>query len=122
LEYFRYHESPNCLSIQRSLPFFSFKLIMLFFIGALVALPLVPALSLDTRDAITHPGGKPAVAKRALVCGTHGYDKQTPQAYFDQKTKALNTLAACSAHCLADSKCLSYAFGQAECLHYASAL
>jgi hypothetical protein len=93
---------------------------MLSFVGILAALPFISALTLNPRDIITHPGGKPSIAKRALVCGTHGYDKENPQAYFDQSTKALNTLAACAAHCLADTKCLSYAFGSSECLHYAA--
>jgi len=90
--------------------------------GMLAALPLVSALTLDARNIIARSVENPSIAKRTLVCGTHGYDKEKPQAYFDESTQALKTLAACAAHCLADSKCISYAFGQNECLQYAAAV
>jgi hypothetical protein len=95
---------------------------MLSLVKIIAALPLISALTLDPRNVITHPGGKPSIVKRALVCGTHGYDKEKPQAYFGAATTALKTLTACAAHCLADTKCMSYAFGQGECLHYTAAV
>ena len=55
---------------------------------------------------------------RANTCGVKGYDKQKPQAYFYSTASTYRSLAACAAHCSADSACLSYATGSNACLHY----
>ncbi|CAN8101491.1 unnamed protein product [Discula destructiva] len=57
-----------------------------------------------------------------LSCGvSHGYDLGT-NAYFYSGDGSLANFDACSAKCQSDSKCLSFAFGNKECLLYAAAL
>ncbi|KAF2674056.1 hypothetical protein BT63DRAFT_1293 [Microthyrium microscopicum] len=84
---------------------------MLSLLGTVAALPLIFASPFDSADVI---------AKRAQVCGSAGYDKNTKAYFYDDKT--LGSISACSAHCLADTKCLSYAVGSGECLHYTVAV
>jgi hypothetical protein len=76
----------------------------------LAALPLISAVAVDD-----------FLIKRAQVCGSKGYDTGK-EAYFDKSGKGLGSLSACSAHCLADSKCQSFAFSSNECLHYSVAV
>ncbi|KAF2667449.1 hypothetical protein BT63DRAFT_292657 [Microthyrium microscopicum] len=81
------------------------------FLGTLVAVPLVHALvgSIGPRDFYQAPRLESSgIDKRAQTCGSNGYDLST-KAYFYSSDAALATSSACGAHCLADSKCLSFA-------------
>jgi hypothetical protein len=51
------------------------------------------------------------------VCGVKGYDEKT-KAYYDITARKLASVQACGAHCVASSKCLSFAVGNGACLHY----
>ncbi|KAF2670696.1 hypothetical protein BT63DRAFT_422999 [Microthyrium microscopicum] len=53
------------------------------------------------------------------VCGSPGYDSGTPQAFFYDDTLANSNFTSCSAICLANSACRSFAAGGA-CLLYAA--
>jgi hypothetical protein len=87
---------------------------MVAIVKVLIALPLVSALALDQSLG--------NIVKRSQICGSLGYDKQNPQAYFDQKGTALASVNACGTHCLADKKCLTFAVSSNECLHYTAAV
>jgi hypothetical protein len=85
---------------------------MISMIQILAFLPLVSAVAFNSNG----------LSKRAQVCGTHGYDNESPDAYFVQKGSSLASLSACGAHCLADSQCLSFAIGDSTCYHYKKAV
>lgn len=59
--------------------------------------------------------------KRANVCGTKGYDRGDGNYFYDDSGK-YNTYAACSALCVADTKCKSFGFGDPECMLFNIAL
>jgi hypothetical protein len=61
------------------------------------------------------------VSKRAQLCGSYGYDS-TIQAYCYKESQSLFSVNGCSAHCLADSKCLSFAVGDGACMQYTVAV
>ncbi|KAI4956107.1 hypothetical protein J4E91_000317 [Alternaria rosae] len=51
----------------------------------------------------------------APSCGIVAYVKTTP-AYYFESSGTKNTFEACSALCKADSKCLSFGYGEANCM------
>lgn len=53
--------------------------------------------------------------KRADICGTKGYDHDKGNYWYDGGGK-YNSYAACSAQCLGDPKCLSFAYSNQECM------
>jgi len=85
---------------------------MVSMIQVLAFLPLVSAIAFNSNN----------LSRRSQVCGTHGYDEESPDAYFIQKGSSSATLTACGAHCLADTKCLSFAIGDNTCYHYKKAV
>jgi hypothetical protein len=83
---------------------------MLLFTILLAASPLISATTANL-----------VIDKRAPICGTHRNYKDK-KAYFEDTTPTLCTVTACGEHCLADSKCLSFAVGKGICLHYTEAV
>ncbi|KAI4653528.1 hypothetical protein J4E93_001294 [Alternaria ventricosa] len=70
--------------------------------------PDVEDCGLDAFDGHTTPTGTPS-------CGIVAYVKTTP-AYYFESSGTKNTFQACSALCKADSKCLSFGYGEANCM------
>lgn len=59
--------------------------------------------------------------KRADICGTKGYDREQGNYFYDSGGK-YNSYAACSAACLADTKCKSFGYSGKECMLFNVAL
>lgn len=58
-----------------------------------------------------------AAAGVVQYCGAVGVATKLP--YFTSASSTLKSSAACGKHCVADTKCQSYAIGTNLCLHYA---
>lgn len=56
------------------------------------------------------------------VCGTHGYDKKTPQAFHYSDKAGETTLDGCTALCASKDTCLAFAYGDGACLLYTTVL
>ena len=56
--------------------------------------------------------------KRAGSCSVRGYDNGRPEAYFWSQSTKYRSVALCGAHCASDTSCVSFGFGNNECLHY----
>jgi len=58
------------------------------------------------------------IAQTPSNCGTKGYDKSNPKAYF--LNNSISTLPACKSLCVASTiqKCTSFALGTSQCLLY----
>ncbi|KAK7697390.1 hypothetical protein SLS64_013582 [Diaporthe eres] len=53
--------------------------------------------------------------KRANICGTKGYDRDQGNYFYDNSGK-YNSYLTCSAACVADTNCKSFAYSSQECL------
>jgi hypothetical protein len=62
-----------------------------------------------------------AVAASSPECGVVGYDKGNPTAYYFDGSGLNANFAACSALCKANS-CVSFAFGNGDCLLYSASV
>ncbi|EAT92528.2 hypothetical protein SNOG_01033 [Parastagonospora nodorum SN15] len=58
---------------------------------------------------------KPSTPTAAPGCGIVAYVKSTP-AYYFESSGTKNTFSACQALCKADAKCLSFGYGEANCM------
>jgi len=56
------------------------------------------------------------------ICVARGTSKNSPLAYFSSTNLLYASYDRCGAHCLLDNKCLSFAFGLTQCVHYAVTL
>ena len=56
------------------------------------------------------------------ICAARGTSKNSPLAYFSSTNLLYASYDRCGAHCLQDNKCLSFAFGLTQCVHYAVTL
>ena len=59
--------------------------------------------------------------QQSLICGDTGYGRGT-NAYIFQQNATLANQASCGGLCAADTKCLSYAYGNNACLLFTATL
>lgn len=76
------------------------------------------AFALAALLPVAMAGPSRPLAARGAVCGTKGYNKGT-DAYDYISKKSASSYSGCSALCIKDSHCSSFAFGANACLLYA---
>jgi hypothetical protein len=90
-------------------------------ISILTALSTASAFVLNSREDSFRSSALSLSKRQTQVCGAQGYDT-TVKAYYYAQSSQYATISVCSAHCSADSKCLSFAVGNGACYGYSVAV